>query len=63
MQPAIGINANGLAGKLLEITWFVDGLEQWQKPCIRSACIYSRYQTLYIPEIPIFDDLPLTRQA
>jgi hypothetical protein len=33
MEPAIGIDANGLTGELLEIAWLVNGLEQRKKPC------------------------------
>jgi hypothetical protein len=34
VQPTIGIHADRLAGKVLEIAWLLDRFEEWQKPYI-----------------------------
>ena len=37
MEPAIGVYANSLTGKLLDVARFVNGLQQWEKTYSLSA--------------------------
>jgi hypothetical protein len=62
VQPTIGIHANRFAGKVLEIAWLLDRLEEWQKPCVWVSIVLTDV-TAYQPEMPIVYYLPLTRRG